>query len=50
MASQQLWVVDTFAWIEWLTDSQHGKNSTTDFLQKTFVLCQRSYNWSYLSG
>jgi predicted nucleic acid-binding protein len=38
MASQQLWVVDTSAWIEWLTDSQHGKKLNNRFPAKDFCI------------
>lgn len=38
MASKQLYVVDTSAWIEWLTDSQHGKKLSNKFPSKEFCI------------
>jgi uncharacterized protein with PIN domain len=38
MAYKQLWVVDTSAWIEWLTDSQHGKKLNNRFPAKNFCI------------
>jgi len=38
MASKQLYVVDTSAWIEWLTDSQHGKKLSNKFPPKEFCI------------
>lgn len=38
MASKQLYVVDTSAWIEWLTDSPHGKKLSSKFPTKEFCI------------
>lgn len=38
MASKQLYVVDTSAWIEWLTDSQHSKKLSNKFPPKEFCI------------
>jgi len=38
MASKQLYVVDTSAWIEWLTDSPHGKKLSGKFPTKEFCI------------
>ncbi len=38
MASKPLWVVDTSAWIEWLTDSQHAKKISAKFPAKDFCV------------
>lgn len=38
MASKQLYVVDTSAWIEWLTDSQLGKKLSNKFPSKEFCI------------
>lgn len=38
MASKRLWVVDTSAWIEWLTDSQHAKKLGGKFPTKDFCV------------
>jgi hypothetical protein len=38
MASRQFYVVDTSAWIEWLTDSPHGKLLSSKFPTKDFCI------------
>lgn len=38
MASKQLYVVDTSAWIEWLTDSPQGKKLSSKFPSKEFCI------------
>jgi predicted nucleic acid-binding protein len=38
MASKQLYVVDTSAWIEWLTDSPQGKKLSSKFPAKEFCI------------
>jgi len=38
MASKRLWVVDTSAWIEWLTDSRHTKKLGAKFPTKDFCV------------
>ena len=38
MASKQLWVVDTSAWIEWLIDSEHAKKISGRFPAKDFCI------------